>query len=70
MKHATTSILNGLILAGGKSVRMGQDKSLIEYHNVSQREYLFAMLKEFLRFRFYFLQNQSVGARSSESPAG
>ena len=26
---------------------MGRDKSLIEYHNVSQREYLFNMLKNF-----------------------
>ena len=26
---------------------MGHDKSLIEYHNVSQREYLFTMLKNF-----------------------
>jgi len=39
--------LNGLILAGGKSLRMGQDKSLIEYYDKSQREYLFAMLKNF-----------------------
>src|SRR5688572_27339763 len=45
MKHART--LNGLILAGGKSLRMGHDKSLIEYHNVSQREYLFNMLRNF-----------------------
>jgi len=44
---ATAIILNGLILAGGKSLRMGQDKSLIEYHNKSQREYLFTMLKTF-----------------------
>lgn len=46
-KHSTARTLNGLILAGGKSLRMGHDKSLIEYHNVSQREYLFTMLKNF-----------------------
>ncbi len=45
--NQTTRTLNGLILAGGKSLRMGQDKSLIEYHDVSQREYLFNMLKNF-----------------------
>jgi molybdenum cofactor guanylyltransferase len=39
--------LNGLILAGGKSSRMGYDKSLIEYHSVSQREYLFQLLGNF-----------------------
>ena len=45
MKHART--LNGLILAGGKSLRMGHDKGLIEYHNVSQREYLYNLLSNF-----------------------
>ena len=44
---AQTVTLNGLILAGGKSLRMGHDKSLIEYYDKSQREYLFAMLKNF-----------------------
>lgn len=42
----TNILLNGLILAGGRSSRMGYDKSLIEYHSVSQREYLFALLKK------------------------
>lgn len=47
MKQTTARTLNGLILAGGKSQRMGQDKSLITYHDVEQREYLFNMLKTF-----------------------
>lgn len=42
----TDLLINGLILAGGKSSRMGYDKSLIEYHSVSQREYLFTLLKK------------------------
>lgn len=46
MKQTARS-LNGLILSGGMSKRMGHDKSLIEYHNMSQREYLFNMLKNF-----------------------
>jgi molybdopterin-guanine dinucleotide biosynthesis protein A len=33
-----------LILAGGKSSRMGTDKSVIEYHGLPQREYLFKIL--------------------------
>jgi molybdopterin-guanine dinucleotide biosynthesis protein A len=32
-----------LILAGGRSTRMGMDKSLLDYHGVSQLEYLVAM---------------------------
>lgn len=39
--------LRGLILAGGKSARMGEDKSLIKYHDKPQREYLFELLQKF-----------------------
>ncbi len=46
-KDISAKGLNGLILAGGKSSRMGQDKSLIQYHGVVQREYLFNLLKKF-----------------------
>ncbi len=49
-------ILNGLVLAGGKSQRMGQDKGLIAYHGQPQREYaadlLATLCKEtFISFR-------------------
>jgi molybdopterin-guanine dinucleotide biosynthesis protein A len=39
--------INGLILAGGKSARMGWDKSLMVIHNQPQRLHLFAVLKPF-----------------------
>lgn len=39
-----TPVLNGLIMAGGKSTRMGQDKSLIDYHGKPQREFLQELL--------------------------
>jgi molybdopterin-guanine dinucleotide biosynthesis protein A len=39
--------LYGLVLAGGKSARMGKDKSLIHYHGKPQREFLFDLLSEF-----------------------
>lgn len=36
--------LNGLVLSGGRSTRMGKDKGLITYHDKPQREYLFELL--------------------------
>lgn len=38
--------LDGLILAGGKSVRMGADKGLLEYHGVPQRDYMIDLLEQ------------------------
>jgi molybdopterin-guanine dinucleotide biosynthesis protein A len=40
-------MINGLVLAGGKSSRMGLDKAMINYHGQPQREYLFDLLKNF-----------------------
>lgn len=40
-------MIKGLILAGGRSSRMGRDKSVIDYHGKPQREYLFGLLSSF-----------------------
>lgn len=40
-------VLNGLVLAGGKSMRMGQDKGAMEWHGKAQRYYMADLLKEF-----------------------
>ena len=40
--------VNGLILAGGESRRMGTDKSSIEYHGLPQREYLAEVVRNFV----------------------
>ena len=39
-------VLNGLVLAGGKSQRMGKDKGAIQYHGKPQREYMGDLLNE------------------------
>lgn len=43
----STDKLYGLVLAGGKSVRMGTDKGLLTYHGIPQREYLYQLLTPF-----------------------
>ncbi len=46
-------ILNGLILAGGKSLRMGRDKGMIEYFGKPHRKHLFEMLTGKIKNVFY-----------------
>lgn len=39
--------IKGLVLAGGKSMRMGEDKGLIDYHGAPQREHAARLLSKF-----------------------
>ena len=39
--------LYGIVLCGGKSSRMGTDKSLLNYHGIGQRYYLCELLNQF-----------------------
>ena len=43
----TDDSINGLILTGGKSSRMGNNKAHISYHGKPQHEYLFELLTPF-----------------------
>jgi molybdopterin-guanine dinucleotide biosynthesis protein A len=42
-----TPPVRGLVLAGGRSLRMGQDKSMMSWHGKPQREHLADMLQTF-----------------------
>lgn len=44
MSQISSAPLYGLVLVGGKSGRMGHDKSIIDYHGIPQREYLYNLL--------------------------
>ena len=46
--------VNGLVLIGGKSTRMGTDKSKLQYHNKPQSEYLFELLEGVLGINHTF----------------
>lgn len=45
--------LTGLVLGGGSSTRMGQDKSSFNYHGRPHRQYAFDMLSCFCNKTFY-----------------
>lgn len=63
-----TAQLYGLILAGGKSTRMGNDKGLISYHGKPQREYLFDLASDVCNKVFYSAREEQVESFSSDAP--
>ena len=46
-------LVNGLVLCGGNSTRMGRDKGDIQYHNKPQKEYLYELLQEHCEDTFF-----------------
>jgi len=44
--QASQPRVKGLVLAGGKSQRMGQPKELLDYHGISQVDYAISILRE------------------------
>lgn len=51
--------IKGLLLAGGKSQRMGRDKTLIEYHGRSQKDYMMDLLSGHCESNYISLAEKS-----------
>lgn len=50
----------GLVLAGGKSMRMGEDKGLIQWHGIPQRNYTAQLLEQFCNEVFISCREEQV----------
>ncbi|WP_020601491.1 NTP transferase domain-containing protein [Spirosoma spitsbergense] len=63
------NVLNGLVLTGGRSTRMGQDKSQLIYHEKPQREHLTDLLRPFCDAVFWSVNvGQAAELSSTEQP--
>ncbi|MEL6974851.1 MAG: NTP transferase domain-containing protein [Bacteroidota bacterium] len=54
------SQLYGLVLSGGKSIRMGKDKRQLHYHGMSQEKYAFGLLETFCERVFISVRNEQL----------
>lgn len=63
MTTQQASEVKGLILCGGRSQRMGIDKSLIEYHGKSQREHLYHLLSHHLKQVYLSLNSEQTRSK-------
>ena len=61
--------LNGLVLAGGKSQRMGEDKGLLDFHGMPQRQFAARLLDDFCEKTFLSFRPDQMGESPIDFPA-
>ncbi len=59
--------INGLVLAGGNSTRMGHDKGAIKYYGKAHREYLADLLNGFCSQTYLSVQKESINFKTQYS---
>ncbi len=62
-----TADLTGLVLMGGRSTRMGEDKSQLNYHGQPQRDYLTELLTTYCSTVFWSVNAQQATALTDQS---
>jgi molybdenum cofactor guanylyltransferase len=68
-KHSKmTAPLKGLILCGGRSTRMQQDKSLIAYHGMPQWQYLYQLVHKIIPDVYLSCREEQKPALSDDVP--
>jgi molybdenum cofactor guanylyltransferase len=60
--NSSQTILNGLVLAGGRSSRMGEDKDVLQWHGKEQRYHVADMLSVFCKEVFISCRSEQVNA--------
>ena len=70
MRKQTTekTIINGLVVLGGRSMRMGEDKAEIQYHGIPQREHLAQLLSRFTKTTFISCRQEQIGQIDTAYP--
>jgi len=53
-------LVYGLVLAGGKSTRMGRDKGAIVYHDTPQRDHLYSLLNALCHKTYYSIREDQL----------
>ncbi len=67
MKERNSQIkLYGLVLSGGRSARMGQDKGVIQYHDLPQREHIYNLLSRVCEKTFLSIRKDQASEISKD----